>query len=166
MTPISAAGLKLLEYDMLRILDDAANTEARLNRKRAESGLEPLPRMFFLADEVGAIVDEYEARLKPKPPEGAWAKEKRLRAEEQEGRRRDPEAGLQIVAMALDDPRLRGCLRSFLRDTLIAFPAPAIASRSATAWIDTWASAIPPKPKPVARLLQLPPGRRNERDTP
>jgi len=49
--------LRRLELQVFEVLGDARNLEDRLAKARAEAGKPPLPRLFYLADEL------------PKPPE-------------------------------------------------------------------------------------------------
>jgi hypothetical protein len=129
MTPTGNAGLEYEKLQVLRILDDAAKAEAKLDRQRVESGKDALPRIFYLADDMEATRAGYERLTSKRKRKYYWTRaeheqlrpgrnlaeaERSLEAEKDQSRRsvaakkerRGPAISLQIIALALTNERV------------------------------------------------------------
>ena len=153
MAPLSEVGLSLLRVDVLRILQDAEDHQARLNRALAELDRQPA-KLFYLEAEVAAIIAAHDAELaKLKKPEGrkyywsrdgvmspraaespteAWAPPKPAQRMED-----DPKNALGCILLALGDERITpDNLQNFLSDLMTVFNVSV--TSAAVAWVDLW----------------------------
>ncbi len=66
-SPLSPVGLRLLENQLLNVLKDAEDIEARLNRERVKADLAPLPRQFYLREEFENAIAAAAPKAAEKP---------------------------------------------------------------------------------------------------
>jgi hypothetical protein len=162
---MTALSRSILETEVLRSLQAAEDHWARANRKLVDGEQPPLPKLFFTAAEMDAVLEQHAAELEaiaPHPKPGGWLDQKRRMAEEKA--KRSPYADfaaalakarsarpsidaniitvLDMVATALADDRFTiGILRDAVQPLLAAIPiGPRDVARQRH--IETWLDMI------------------------
>jgi hypothetical protein len=158
-SPLSDIGISLARTHILRILEDARNAEAKLNRQLADDVKPALAPFFFTADQVDAIRSEHAeqvAALKPKS-ESAWINSEARKAW-QDRRNRHPvsatdgpdhEFAIDVIATAARDRSIDdGHLRSIVQMLALVF-RPTLGVRlplDRTLAAKRWIESVPEKP--------------------
>ncbi len=113
-TPLSAVGISLAKHEILKLLEDVVNAETRVNKKLVDAGQDPLPKAFFLVEEVDELRKAHATELEAlKPDTSGWkGSEGERRWRLGNGRRAapvsqiDPFFGLEALRQALHDDRI------------------------------------------------------------